>query len=142
MKTRKSPKSDASEKMEDLREDDGSILEKVIPDGIKRGLETLLRDGRIKNVVDLKLPKEIVNHIMSQVDETKHAALGVVSKEVRLFLERTNLSDELAKLLTQVSFEITTNVRFKPNEPEEDCEEKDEDDDARPASLETEEDEE
>jgi hypothetical protein len=96
---------------------DPSLLEKVVPDGIKRGLETFLKDGRVKNLVgDLKLPKEIVNHILSQVDETKHAAVGVISKEVRLFLERTNLADELAKLLTQVSFEVTTKVRFVPSD--------------------------
>ncbi len=98
-------------------DEESSIFEKVMPEGIKRGFENFLREGRIKNIVgDLKLPKEIVNHIMSQVDETKHAALGVVSREVRLFLERTNLSDEMAKLLTQISFEVTTQVRFVPSD--------------------------
>ncbi len=99
------------------RADDGSLFEKVVPDGIKRGFENLMREGRLKNVIsDIKMPKEFINHMMSQVDETKRAALQVIGKEVRLFLERTNLSDELAKLLTQVSFEIKTEVRFKPND--------------------------
>ncbi len=98
-------------------DEESSIFEKVVPEGIKRGFESFMREGRIKNIVgDLKLPKEIVAHIMSQVDETKHAALGVVSREVRLFLEHTNLADEMAKLLTQISFEVTTQVRFVPSD--------------------------
>ena len=73
--------------------------------------------GRLKALMgELKLPKEIANHILSQIDETKHAALAVIARETRLFLEKTNLSDELAKLLTQVSFEIKTEVRFIPND--------------------------
>ena len=73
--------------------------------------------ARLKALMgDLKLPKEIANHILSQIDETKHAALAVIARETRLFLEKTNLSDELAKLLTQVSFEIKTEVRFVPND--------------------------
>ncbi len=101
----------------DRQSDEGSLFEKVVPDGIKRGLEGILRDGRLKNLVgDMKLPKEIVNHIISQVDDTKHAAIGVISREVRLFLENTNLSDELAKLLTKISFEVSTQVRFVPSD--------------------------
>ena len=97
--------------------EEGSIFERVVPEGIKRGFENLVRDGRLKHMLgDLKLHKEIVAHIMSQVDETKQATLGVISREVRLFLERTNLSDELAKLLTQISFEVKTQVRFVPSD--------------------------
>jgi len=73
--------------------------------------------GRLKALMgDLRLPKEIANHILAQIDETKHAALAVIARETRLFLEKTNISDELAKLLTQVSFEIKTEVRFVPND--------------------------
>jgi hypothetical protein len=73
--------------------------------------------GRLKSLMgELKLPREIASHILSQVDETKHAALAVIAKETRQFLEKTNLSEELAKLLTQISFEIRTEVRFVPND--------------------------
>jgi len=73
--------------------------------------------GRLRALMgELKLPKEIANHILSQIDETKHAALAVIAKETRLFLEKTNIGDELAKALTQVAFEIRTEVRFVPND--------------------------
>jgi regulator of replication initiation timing len=97
--------------------EDGSIFDRVRPDAIKRGLESFMREGRLKNIVgELKMPKEIVSHILSQVDDTKQATIGVITREIRLFLENTNLSDELAKLLTQISFEVTTQVRFVPSD--------------------------
>ena len=97
--------------------DDGSIFDRVVPDGIKRGLEHLIREGRLKNVLsEVKMPKEIVSHIISQVDDTKKAAVQVISREVRIFLENTNLADELAKLLTQISFQVKTEVSFVPND--------------------------
>lgn len=98
-------------------DEEGSIFDRVRADVLKSKLESLLRDGKIRNFMgELRLPREIITHIISQVDETKHAALGVVSREMRLFLERTNLADELAKLLTQVSFEVKTQVRFVPSD--------------------------
>jgi hypothetical protein len=101
--------------------DDPSLYERVVPEGFKRrieaGVENVMKDGRLKALMgELKLPKEIANHILAQIDETKHAALAVIARETRLFLEKTNLSDELAKLLTQVTFEIKTEVRFVPND--------------------------
>jgi hypothetical protein len=110
------PKNAPSQNAE--KDHDGeSIFEKVVPEGIKRGLEHLIRDGRVKNLVgELKLPKDLANQILSQMDETKQAAVKVVAKEVRTFLENTSLADEMAKLLTQISFEVSTNVRFVPSD--------------------------
>jgi MoxR-like ATPase len=94
----------------------------VVPEGFKRKLEAsieamLRKDGKLKNFVgEMRLPKEMVNYMMAQVDETKQAAIAVVAREARAFLERTNLSEELAKVLTQVSVEINTRVRFVPND--------------------------
>jgi hypothetical protein len=114
----KNPKQkDAPSQTAEMGNEGESIFEKVVPEGIKRGLEHLIRDGRVKNLVgELKLPKDLANQILSQVDETKQAAVKVVAKEVRTFLENTNLADEMAKLLTQISFEVSTNVRFVPSD--------------------------
>jgi hypothetical protein len=40
----------------------------------------------------------------------------VVAKEIREFLEHTNLGAEMQKMLTTVQFEINTTIRFKPND--------------------------
>ena len=72
--------------------------------------------GRVKQVVnELKMPKEALNYIFKQVDETKHAAVKIIANEVRELLEKTDLAEEATKVLTSVSFEITTNIRFVPN---------------------------
>lgn len=97
------------------------MYERVMPEGFKRrietGLENMMKEGRLKSIVgEMKLPKEVVNYIMAQMDETKHSALKIVARETRLFLEKTNISEELLKLLTQISFEIKTQVRFVPND--------------------------
>ena len=100
---------------------DESLLEKMVPEGFKRrieaGVESVLKDGRLKSLMsDFKLPKEIAAHMMSQVDETKQAAVAIIARETRLFLEKTNLSEELVKMLSKISLEVKTQIRFIPNE--------------------------
>lgn len=110
--------------------DDGFFFTKTRSDALRKKIESVLKkDGVVKSLVsELKMPREIVTHLMSQIDDTKQAALGVISREVRLFFENTNLSEEMAKLLSQLSFEVSTRVRFVRNEPDEKqkkpCEEK------------------
>ena len=101
--------------------DDESLLDRMMPEGFKRrieaGVESVLKDGRLKSLMsEFKLPKEIVAHIMSQVDDTKQAAVAVIARETRLFLEKTNLSEELVRMLSKISLEVKTQVRFVPNE--------------------------
>jgi hypothetical protein len=84
----------------------------------RRKVEAVLKEGVLKNIVsEMKLPKEIVSHLISQIDETKQATLKMVTREVRQFLENTNLADEMARLLSQLSFEVSTKVRFVRNDP-------------------------
>ena len=111
-----SPRNSSSSN-EGAHEDDGSIFNKVRSDVFKRKLEGMLKDGVLKNLVsELKLPKELVAHLMSQVDETKQAAVSVISREVRRFFENTDLATELEKILSKFSFEVRTTVRFIPKE--------------------------
>jgi hypothetical protein len=113
--TKSSPNAPPSS--DDAAEEEGSIFNKVRSDLFKRKLEGMLKDGVLKNLVsELKLPKELVQHLMSQVDETKHAAVSVISREVRRFFENTDLATELEKILSKFSFEVRTTVRFIPKE--------------------------
>jgi hypothetical protein len=97
-------------------------LEGVIPDLLKRAIEIGVDKAQdapdtLKHFVgEMKLPKEIANYILQQVDETKNGLFRVVAKEMRDFLEHTNISGEMQKMLTTVQFEISTTVRFTPNE--------------------------
>lgn len=97
-------------------------LEGVIPEILKRAIEIGVDKAQdapesLKHFVgELKLPKEIVTYILQQVDETKNGLFRVVANEIRDFLEHTNISGEMKKMLTTVQFEINTTVRFSPND--------------------------
>jgi hypothetical protein len=97
-------------------------LERLLPELIRRIIEAgvdRLSEGpeNVRRVVaDLKLPREALAAILSQLDETKSGLYRVVAREVRDILSETSLADELAKALTSLSFEIRTTVRFVPND--------------------------
>jgi hypothetical protein len=97
-------------------------LEGVIPELLKRAVEigvekaTEAPDSLKQFVGDLKVPKEIASYLLTQVDETKNGLFRVVAKEMRDFLEHTNLAGEMKKALTTLQFEVTTTIRFSPNE--------------------------
>src|SRR5271165_7422711 len=97
-------------------------LDSVIPELIKRAVEIGVGKAaeapdNIKEFVGgMKLPREVASYLLSQVEETKNGLFRVVAKEIRDFLEHTNVSSEMRKMLTTVKFEINTTIRFKPNE--------------------------
>ncbi len=97
-------------------------LERLIPVLVKRILEAgleRLSDGpdSVRRVVgELRLPREALASVLSQIDETKTGIYRVVAKEVRDFLEQTSFAEELTRALTALSFEIKTEVRFVPND--------------------------
>jgi hypothetical protein len=97
-------------------------LEGVIPELVKRAVEIGVEKAHeapdaVKQMVgDLKLPKEIAGYIFSQVDETKNGLFRIFAKEMRDFLEHTNIAGEMQKMLTTVQFEINTTIRFRPND--------------------------
>lgn len=104
----------------DEREREQGRLERLIPELIKRVLEAgygKLSEGNVRQVLsELKLPKEALAMLLSQFDDTKNGLYRAVAREVRDFLEHTNFAEELAKVLTTLSFEIKTEVRFIPND--------------------------
>jgi hypothetical protein len=67
-------------------------------------------------VSELKLPKETLGALFGTLDETKNGLYRVVAREVRDFLEHSNLAEDIVRGLTALSFEIKTEVRFIPNE--------------------------
>lgn len=73
------------------------------------GIRTLLAENK-------KLPKEAVSLLVGQADVMRREVLRIISKEIRVFLENMDFGGEIAKILTSVSFEIKTEIRFIPND--------------------------
>ncbi|MDW8282085.1 MAG: hypothetical protein RMK29_10255 [Myxococcales bacterium] len=97
-------------------------LEKLIPDILRRALDlgtTALfttEEGIRRLVTEFQLPRDVAAYLLSQVTASKDEVVRIIAQEVRRFLETVNLSGELQKLLTSLSFEIRTEIRFIPND--------------------------
>jgi hypothetical protein len=93
-------------------------LRKAVERGIEAGVGTLRSaDSALRGVTqDGKLPKELIGYVFASVDETKNALVRGVAKEVRDFLEATDIAGEFYRALTSLSFEVKTEIRFIPND--------------------------
>ena len=80
--------------------------------------QALLNEDRVKTLLseNKKIPKEVAGLLLSQADGLRKEVLRAVSGEIRVFLENVDLGGEIAKILTSVSFEVKTEVRFVPND--------------------------
>ena len=107
----------------DDREESGlrDKLEALVPELVKRtfaagmGAVFNTEEGIRKLARDISLPKDVANYLASTAGNTKDEVVRIVAREVREFLERMNFAEEMAKLLTTLSFEIKTEIRFIPN---------------------------
>ncbi|MCL2450937.1 MAG: hypothetical protein FWD17_18490 [Polyangiaceae bacterium] len=97
-------------------------LDSVIPELLKRAVEIGVEKAveapdNLKELVGgMKMPREAAHYVLAQVEETKNGLFRVVAKEVREFLEHTNIAGEMQKMLTTVQFEISTTIRFRQND--------------------------
>lgn len=95
------------------------ILRRAIERGIETGIGTISNAnesirGMVGNKTDV--PREVATYVLSQIDDTKSAVVRGVAREVREFLDSADLSTEVQRALTALSFEIRTEIRFIPND--------------------------
>ncbi|MFO0693422.1 MAG: hypothetical protein U0230_07695 [Polyangiales bacterium] len=89
---------------------------------VERGLEASIGTLRTtENVVrgvvgEGTLGKELSSYLFTQIDETKNVMIRAVAGEVREFLDQTDISKELQRALTALSFEVRMEIRFIPND--------------------------
>jgi hypothetical protein len=110
---------------EPAEHDKRRLVDRVVPELVKRLVEGAVeRAGErladnsenLRNYLqEMKLPKEVLHALYNQIDETKNGLYRVVAKEIRDVLEHTKFADEITKVLTKLSFEIKTEIRFIPN---------------------------
>ena len=98
-----------------------SRLEQFMPEIVRKtfyaGLGALFttEEGIRRIATEMKLPKDVANYLISQAGSSKDDLFRIIGRELRGFLETVNLSGELTKILTAISFEIKTEIRFIPN---------------------------
>lgn len=97
-------------------------LEKLVPDVVRRAISmgtsalSNTEDGIRKLVSDFNVPRDVAAYLVMQASASKDEVLRIFGEELRKSLESVNLSGELQKLLTSLSFEIKTEIRFIPND--------------------------
>jgi hypothetical protein len=114
--------NEGNDSQRESREGARRLVERLLRDGVRRAVEkgveqiTETPDNVRQFVQDLKLPREVASLMYQQIDETKNGLYRAVAKEIRDFLEQTNITEEFVKALTTLSFEIKTEIRFIPND--------------------------
>jgi hypothetical protein len=104
------------------REGTRRLVERILKEGVRKAVEKGVEQitdtpENVRNFInDMKLPRELASLLLHQADETKNGLYRAVAKELRDFLEQTNLSEQMVKALTTLSFEIKTEIRFIPND--------------------------
>jgi hypothetical protein len=94
-------------------------LEALVPEIVKRtfaagmGAVFSTEEG-IRKLAKDNLPAA-AGFVADKADNAKDKVLEVIARETREFLSNMNLTDEIAKILTTLSFEIKTEIRFIPN---------------------------
>jgi hypothetical protein len=107
--------ADADELPETIRH----RLERLVPELVKKtfaaGLGAVFStEEGIRKIARESLP-EVAGYIASSADGAKDKVFDVIARETRDFLSTLNVSEEIAKMLTTLSFEIKTEIRFIPN---------------------------
>ena len=95
-------------------------LEHLVPELVKKtfaagmGAVFSTEEGIRKIAREVSLP-DVVGYVASSADGAKDKVFEIVARETREFLANLNLTEEIAKILTTLSFEIKTEIRFIPN---------------------------
>ena len=106
------------ERLEDLLNDDA---DGVIPDLFRRafgaGVSTFRRGNEsVRNIASDILHNDRVEAGVGMINNVRSEIVSTFSKELVRYFDRLNLTDELVKLLTAISLEVKTEIRFIPND--------------------------
>jgi len=94
-------------------------LEHLVPELVKKtfaagmGAVFSTEEG-LRKIARESLP-DVAGYIASSADGAKDKVWEIIARETREFLSNLNLTEEIAKILTTLSFEIKTEIRFIPN---------------------------
>jgi hypothetical protein len=108
-----------TEEQDELPETIRHRLERLVPELVRKtfaaGLGAVFStEEGIRKIARESLP-EVAGYIASSADGAKDKVFDVIARETREFLANLNVSEEIAKILTTLSFEIKTEIRFIPN---------------------------
>lgn len=95
-------------------------LEHLVPELVKKtftagmGAVFSTEEGIRRIAREVSLP-DVAGYVASTGVGAKDKVFEVIARETQTFLSNLNLTEEIAKILTTLSFEIKTEIRFIPN---------------------------
>ena len=95
-------------------------LEHLVPELVKKtitagmGAVFSTEEGIRKIAREVNIPG-VAGYISSSADGAKDKVFEIIARETREFLSNMNFTEEVAKILTTLSLEVKTEIRFIPN---------------------------
>ena len=95
-----------------------TIVAEAVRKAISKGGEVVdqTEESVRKLIGEIPLSKELADRVAGRLDDYKSEVTRVLKDEIHTFLDRIDLGHELQKALTSLSLEISTEIRFIPNE--------------------------
>lgn len=97
----------------DNKEEKGlsDILRKVVSTGMSAAFMT---EEAVKSLInDLPLPKETINGLLQNAKLTRDEFITSVKNELKSYLNKVDVSDEIHKVLEDFDIEVKANISFK-----------------------------
>ena len=97
---------------------DESTVAEVVRRAVSKGNEVVdvTEDSVRKLIGDMPLAKEIADRVGSRFDDYRSDVTRLVKEELQDFLQRIDVGTEIQKALTSLSLEVSTEIRFIPND--------------------------
>jgi hypothetical protein len=95
-------------------------LEHLVPELVKKSITAGMgavfstEEGIRKIAREVTIPG-VAGYISSSADGAKDKVFEIIARETRDFLSNMNFTEEVAKILTTLSLEVKTEIRFIPN---------------------------
>ncbi len=101
----------------DDHDDDDNLLADVVKRAFQAGKRTV-KNGQesIKNIASEILNNDAVEAVGDALHGVREDAVKLFGKEVTRYFDRLDLTDAIVKVLTMISLEVKTEIRFIPND--------------------------
>ncbi|TNF23687.1 MAG: hypothetical protein EP329_26815 [Deltaproteobacteria bacterium] len=110
---------------QDLQGDEGQGEERPtlrgMSDAVRKAVTSGIRgvlgsEEWVRSTIREVLPKELVTYMKRQADSARDEVVRIIGAQTKRFFEGIDVSGEVQKILTALSFEVKTEVRFIPND--------------------------
>ncbi|MBT9555302.1 MAG: hypothetical protein IV100_04690, partial [Myxococcales bacterium] len=101
----------------DDHDDDDNLLADVVKRAFQAGRRTVKNSQEsIKNIASEILNNDAVEAVGDALNGVREDAVKLFGKEVARYFDRLDLTDAIVKVLTMISLEVKTEIRFIPND--------------------------